>query len=67
MIDELTDLVPLCNSVSHKLDKLTVLRLTVQHLKMLTRKCWLSVSFCLSSTVKALLKSLGDSSDSRSR
>jgi len=36
MINEIASLVPMCQNVSHRLDKLSVLELAVQHMRMVT-------------------------------
>ncbi|KAA0723768.1 Aryl hydrocarbon receptor nuclear translocator-like protein 1 [Triplophysa tibetana] len=45
-IDELASLVPTCNAMSRKLDKLTVLRMAVQHMKTLRADGFLFVVGC---------------------
>lgn len=38
MLEEISSLVPICQSIPHRLDKLSVLELAVQRVEMLTRK-----------------------------
>lgn len=42
MINEIASLVPMCQNVTHRLDKLSILELAVQHMRMVTSE------FCFS-------------------
>ena len=42
MINEIASLVPMCQNVTHRLDKLSILELAVQHMRMVTSEFFFS-------------------------